>query len=102
MDLETFSFRDGAWSRPFPTGLDSDQTLVVVFAAPSFARDPSPIRDLAQALPRARLVGCSTAGEILGSRIYDESLSVGVVRFDRTRVKTAFVPVEGPCRSFEA
>src|SRR5260370_34290694 len=103
MDVQGFAWRpEGGWSQPFPTELDSDATLVVAFGAPALADAPSPLRKLRAAFPRARLVGCSTAGEILDDTLTDDGVVVTVARFARTRVETAIARVEGPSQSAAA
>jgi hypothetical protein len=64
--------------------------------------DPRPILELSARYPESHIIGCSTAGEILGDGIADESLAVAVARFDRTRVATASAPVSAPAESFAA
>ena len=88
MQVEMCRFDGRAWSEPFPQ-LDSVQTLVVVFGATSYLDDPEPIRQLQAAFPTSQLVGCSSAGEIHGDSLDDDSLSVAVVRFAHTRLRTA-------------
>jgi hypothetical protein len=90
MQLETLTFsRAAGWSiRPFPP-LDSPQTLLVVFASPGFGDDAGPIEDLRASYPRSLLVGCSSAGEISGARVADESLSVAIARLEHSRVALA-------------
>lgn len=89
MKLQTFSFEKGqGWSSAFPD-LDSERTLVLVFGSADFAENAEPIHDLTRAFPRARIVGCSSAGEIRGARVVDDSLSVAVARFDTTDIATA-------------
>lgn len=90
MQLATFSFATGqGWSLGQFPALDSEQTLVMVFAAPEFIDDDAPIAQLAAAYPRSKLIGCSTAGEILGPSVNDRSLSVAVLRFEHSRVAIA-------------
>ena len=36
------------------------------------------------------MIGCSTAGEIDQTEIHDESITVAVVQFERTRVRQRF------------
>lgn len=88
MKLATFRYMNDAWSRSFPD-LDSERTMVLAFAAPSFGARPDLLVELAAAYPRAAMIGCSTAGEIDQTRIRDESITVAVVQFDRTRVRQA-------------
>lgn len=88
MLLETIQYRDGKWSQPFPS-CDSDKTAVFVFGSPEFRKDDKPISALRAAFPQAKIIGCSTSGEIFGSRVFDGSLSVAIVRFSRSQIKAA-------------
>jgi hypothetical protein len=88
MKLATLRYVGGTWSEPFPD-LDSERTLVIAFAAPSYGDRPELFGELAAAYPRAAVIGCSTSGEIDHTRIRDESICVAVVRFEHTRVRYA-------------
>ena len=101
MRLATLRFSHGAWTGEFPD-LDSEQTLVLVFGASSYGERPELFAQLAEAYPRSHLIGCSTAGEIDQRRIWDESLTVAIVRFDKTRVRRARAVLEDAAGSFEA
>jgi hypothetical protein len=48
------------------------------------------------------ITGCSTAGEICGTQVADDSVVVTALHFDRARVVTASVSIEGPTESFAA
>jgi hypothetical protein len=48
------------------------------------------------------VVGCSTAGEILGTSLSDGTLVVAVVAFEKTEVASAFAAVNRPDESFGA
>ena len=96
MRLQTLSYhRDGGWTAPTLPPWDSPSTLVLVFAAPSFEAEPALWQQLAEAYPRSHLLGCSTAGEVHGTRVSDDSVAVAVVAFERTALRTAMAPV-GP------
>jgi hypothetical protein len=105
MQLKTFSYTDSAgWSIERLPDLDSNRTLVVAFGAPSLIDNPAPLAALRDAYPQASIVGCSTAGEIHGAQLADDSLSVAVARFDNpsTSVASATVEVASPGESFAA
>jgi hypothetical protein len=87
MQLNTFSYsQEEGWSvNTFPA-LDSPQTLVMVFAAPEYFDSPQPLAQLRAAYPSSHLIGCSTAGEIIGARVGDRSLAVAVARFEHSRI----------------
>ena len=45
---------------------------------------------------------CSTAGEIHGCEISDDSMAVAAVRFDNTPIRTAHAAVHSPNDSYAA
>jgi hypothetical protein len=103
VQIDTFGWRPGTgWSTPAPGALDSERTLVVAFGDPDLGDDPVPFRDLAATFPRSTVIGCSTAGQILGAEVSDGGLAVAVARFDRTRIARATAPIDGAEGSFAA
>jgi hypothetical protein len=103
MKVTKFAYdKNDNWSIDFPTGLDSSQTLIFIFGASSYLENSAPLEELNEKFPYSKIVGCSTAGEIFDSAINDESLSVAVVRFDKTDIETAFAPVFVADESFTA
>ncbi|MBA3463189.1 MAG: FIST C-terminal domain-containing protein [Deltaproteobacteria bacterium] len=101
MRLETISFDGTKWSAGFPD-LDSEQTLVLVFGASEFIDAQAPLGELRAAYPRSKLTGCSSAGEIHGTRVLDGTLSVAVAKFDHTPLALTFTTVKGSEHSFGA
>jgi hypothetical protein len=90
------------WSVPPAASLDSDNTLVVAFGASGLLDAPGPVEDVLAAYPRARVLGCSTSGEVHGTRIHDDSLVVAVARFDQVGLREASAPVASAADSFAA
>lgn len=89
------------WSATLPP-VDSQRTLILLFGSSHFVDSADPIRELIDHYPRSVVIGCSTAGEILGTQIFDESLSAAIVRFDHTDIKMASAPAGSPDDSFKA
>ena len=90
MRLQTLSYRgDRGLSQPIDVALDSSDTLVLAFGA-SRGDLRHALRMVREALPLSHMVGCSTAGEILGSEVSDGSLAIAIARFERSRVRSAF------------
>ena len=105
MRVETITYdaSKSAWSLPgFPAAMDSDRTLVVAFGAPELIDTPKPLKELKAAFPRAKVVGCSSAGEIAGTSVRDHSLSVAVAKFDHTDLHVASLEVQSSAQSFTA
>ena len=101
MKLSTFSFEPASgWSlKEFPA-LDSEQTLVMVFASPDYLDQPEALWELFNAYPQAKIVGCSTAGEIMGPQVNDTSLSVAVLQFERSKLEVVSANIESADQSF--
>lgn len=83
MEWSVLQHTSQGWNAPFPAS-DGKSTLVLIFAAPSYLEARGPIEELRAAFPDAHFLGCSTAGEILGRRVYDASLSAAIIRFHST------------------
>ena len=103
MEVHTLHYdRKERWSVKNRPQIDSRRTLVLLFGSSSFLDSADPIRELIDEYPQSTVIGCSTAGEILGTQIFDESLSSAVVRFDDTDLRMASAPAESPDDSFKA
>ena len=102
MKTQTFSYTAGAWSVAPDGALDSDRTLVVLFGASDLIDHPAPLERVMGAYPRSTIVGCSSSGEIHGTRIYDDSLAVAVAKFERTTLRLATAQIGGTGDSFAA
>lgn len=95
MKLETFFWHpQKGWSVPTLPSLDSEQTLVLLFGTVEFIHDPDPIEHLKQIYPQSHLIGCSTAGEILGTYLFERTLCVAVVEFEETQLRSANYSVD--------
>lgn len=74
-------------------GAPSDESnLVIAFGATDILSSPERMSELSSRHPGASVIGCSTAGEICGTRVTDETLNVTSIRFERgVRVATVKV-----------
>ncbi|MEI6175616.1 MAG: FIST N-terminal domain-containing protein [Verrucomicrobiota bacterium] len=71
-----------------------DPGLVLYFGASSLMDgNAAPIHELVAKFPNSVVCGCSTAGEILASRVHDESVVASLVWFDSTRVRAVAEPI---------
>jgi hypothetical protein len=102
MQSGTFDWTPRAgWAEPLGA-LDSDTTVVVAFGDAGLRDRAEPIAELFEAHPRSHIVGCSTSGQFRDATLSDESLVVGVGRFDATGVTSAWVPIASAADSFRA
>lgn len=79
----------GGWSTRLPDW-DGPSTLVVVLGDSDLLEGvteaAAALREVVDAHPRSVVVGCSTAGQVLGSELADDALTVSVTRFRTSRV----------------
>lgn len=80
----------------------TENVLVLIFAAPEYLVFQAPILELMEQYPNARIVGCSTSGEIHESQVVDSSLSVAVLEFERTELASHVAYIEGSESSLAA
>ncbi|WP_372527079.1 FIST signal transduction protein [Piscinibacter sp.] len=81
---------------------DFDADLVLCFGAHAFFRDPALHPALHSAAPRAVLAGCSGAGEILNTQVYDGTLALTAVKFDSAQARGAATTIADMADSFGA
>ena len=86
MQLHTAQWDSASgWPGPLPDG-DGPNTLVIVFGGSSLLDDAGPLADVVAAYPTSCVIGCSTAGEILGDLVHDDTVTLAVARFSTTRL----------------
>lgn len=76
--------------------------LVLVFAAPAFFTDAVIAAELTRAFPQARRLALSTAGEISGQGVSDNSIVVTAIRFEHIPFKVASTDFGGMDDSADA
>lgn len=82
-------------------GVDSAQ-LVLVFGGTEELSDPERYGELRAWYPDARILTCSTSGEILGTSVYDDSVTATAVSFASTEFRVAYTNISESADSFQA
>jgi hypothetical protein len=67
--------------------------LILLFGARAALQEADALATLRARYPSARLVGCSTAGEICGTDVSDDAIVAAVVQFEHTRVRVEHLPL---------
>ena len=103
MEVHTFGYdRKQHWSIKSRPRIDSRRTLVLLFGPSSLLDSADPLSEVIGDYRESVVLGCSTAGEILGTQIFDESVSAAIVRFDHTDLRMASAPAQSADDSFAA
>ena len=90
MEIEQACWRKTkGWSPTFPGQLGAKAQLLLLFGSPDCLKQVTWQDDLARAYPNAHWLGCSSAGEIHGTEVTDETLVATAITFKNTTVHGA-------------
>jgi hypothetical protein len=99
---QTSWFKETGWDQGVPGGPDKNPQLVLVFGGNSALAEPNVLGDIRDAYHSANVFGCSTAGEICGTRVFDNSLVVTAVYFEHSEASGAQTKVQNSANSYDA
>jgi hypothetical protein len=90
------SFKDLSKTSPLPTA-----NLVLVFGSVKRFSDAKLPALLKERYPAAKVIGCTTSGEINETGVYDDSLQITAIQWDRTSMRVVDIKVNGMQESFQ-
>lgn len=93
---------DRGWHPEKPGELGDTAQLVMMFGHRSALSNLQLLDEVKQAYPKSQFVGCSTAGEIYGEEVWDDSLVVTAVQFEHTEVMGHSIHISDTESSFHA
>jgi hypothetical protein len=73
-----------------------DADLVLYFGTRASLADGARYRELRQRFAKAKIVGCSTGGQIHNDDVHDDEIAAVALRFDATRLRLACEQSPGP------
>lgn len=79
------------WHPAAPGKRSMKPQLVLAFGSRSAMEREDLIQSIRDAYPTACVTGCSTAGEICGDRVFDDTIVVTALQFKKTVVESAFI-----------
>jgi len=94
--------RQKGWALRSGAALQGRAQLVVLFGATEILKERTFFEDLRKLYPGAHLFGCSTAGEICGTSVMDDTLAATAIHFEKTKIMGAQITLDGMSGSLEA
>ncbi|WP_421751529.1 FIST signal transduction protein [Croceimicrobium sp.] len=82
--------------------IDFKPQLILIFGGKTLLQQSDWVQEIRRKFPQAIMAGCSTAGEISGTTVKDESLSVNFIAFERSEVRYQEFNINDSRKSFEA
>jgi hypothetical protein len=104
MKLRQYHFFDQRWVNRFadPAFQAADCQLVLAFGSPDMIVKPTVYDFLKQEFPAADIIFSSTAGEIIDENVFDETIVVTAVQFEKSGLKAVSTNISNHQNSFEA
>ena len=90
------------WVPDFTEEPKRDVQLVIFFGSVDLLKEEQYCSEIKQAYPNAHFFGCSTAGEICGTQVLDNSIVLTAISFDSTQIKGARVKLNKSIDSFHS
>jgi len=82
--------------------LEPEVQVVLGFGSRHILEAPERYQELKESFPSAQIAYCSTAGEIQGERVLDDTLCITTISFNQVQVSSAAIRVDEASESFAA
>lgn len=96
--MKVYQYKITEFSEAQSLEIPFDPHVIFLFASPEFNEVEKAISAIQQSFKKALLIGCSTAGEIIGNEVVDASIIATAVHFHSTRIKLATVDLQSQCQ----
>lgn len=93
---------DRGWQAQHPDELSESADLALVFAARQVLEETGVLVDVRKSYPKAKVFGCSTAGEICDTTVRDDSAVVTAIDFQSAHIDQAFERIDESGGSYDA
>jgi len=103
MKIEQFKWTEREnWGPGHPGSLKKTAQLVLVFGSTAICKNTVLMAEIRSLYPDAQICGCSTAGEIYGSQVTDDSLILTAIDFAETHIRGVKADIMDAGDSFSA
>jgi len=82
--------------------IEAEPQLVMAFTSSKIASDDKTFNNLKSSYPNSHLLICSTAGEIIGDEVDDDSMAVTAINFEKTKFELGSVDIKEATESESA
>ena len=95
MQVQQYLWRESkGWNPHLLKKIEPNVQLVLVFGSTALLQNQEILKPIKTAYPQAIFLGCSTAGEICGTQVLDDSLVVTAVQFAHTSLQGAKIQLD--------
>ena len=94
MIKKSYIYEDGKWDCEIDISLDSPTTLIICFGSAKFDDIRDGFIQITQKFVHSKIIGCSTSGEIHNDLLYNGSLSIMVMKFEKSSFRLCSLPIQ--------
>lgn len=98
---KAYLFKNNCWNEKLDKTFDSENTLIVCFGCSDYLKIKVALDELVQTFIHSTIIACSTAGEIFQNELNDNTLSVILLKFQKTSIKLYTKEIKNSALSFE-
>ncbi len=102
VEQQQWTAQTGWAARGEVRALGESAQVAFLFGAAALIKQSEAFERCRQMYPKAHLLGCSTAGEIMGTNMRRDTVAITAVAFAKTRIEVARIDALNPEGSFEA
>lgn len=92
---------DSGW-KPYQCSGEIQAQLVLFFGHTESLANPDRYEEIRGMFPHATIIGCTTAGEIIGEEVLDDSIVVSAIEFTKTPISAATLLIKDVDNSYLA
>ncbi|MFY8109451.1 MAG: FIST signal transduction protein [Bacteroidia bacterium] len=92
---------NNGWKEVSSTGEIKNPGLVMIFGSTALIKEGKAVNELKEKYPNAVFIGGSSAGEITGTNVNDNTVVATIIECEKSRIKYASEKVDKPEDSFE-
>ncbi len=92
----------GGWRSISSNGIADKAQVVFLFGERKLLTDKERINEVRKFYPNSHIIGCSTAGEIAGSSVYDNSMIATAVFFENTPLMFSQTTITNMSETYQA
>ncbi len=89
--MEIYQYKVLAQENISKIHMDFIPDVFFLFVSPTFSNPEIFVKALKEKYAKAIIIGCSTAGEILGNQVLDGTIALTAVKFEKTKTKSISV-----------
>lgn len=93
MKVNQVSLTEEHWKASL-NSLNVEANLFILFVSPEFLPKHDVLKEINKRFPLAKVIGCSTAGEISGITVKDKTISLTAIKVEKTDLKKCSVKIK--------